>query len=155
MVGHISENKRELTGFLANTVASSEAFDIGAETDSNGGTLSGTDSSVRYLRVSQFLTPESLTFYPRPLGTTRLNPYSAPGTLVEGLKSGMSILGTGPCPTGNVAIPTTADPATLVPLIQPYVFRTTDANAVAAPACKTQGAYPGGNTSFPQLRAEP
>jgi virulence factor Mce-like protein len=155
IVGHVSKNKRELTGFLANTVASSEAFDIGSETDPNGGTLRGTDSSVRYLRVSQFLTPESLTFYPRPLGTTRLNPYTAPGTLVDGLKGGMSIFGTGPCPTGNVAIPTTADPQTLAPLIQPYVFRAADGNGVAAPPCKAQGAYPGGETSFPQLRAEP
>jgi hypothetical protein len=84
-----------------------------------------------------------------------MNPYGAPGSLVDGLKSGGSILGTGPCPVGNVAIPTTADPETLAPLIQPFVFRAQDGNSVAAPPCKVQGAYPGYSTSFPQLRAEP
>jgi hypothetical protein len=84
-----------------------------------------------------------------------LNPYGAPGGLVESLKNGGSIFGTGPCPVGNVAIPTTADPETLAPLIQQFAFRATDRNAVAAPPCKVQGAYPGSATSFPQLRAEP
>jgi phospholipid/cholesterol/gamma-HCH transport system substrate-binding protein len=155
MVDHISQSKHEVTGFLANTVGASEAFDIGAQTDAGNGTLAGTDSSVRYLRLLQALSPESLSYYPRPLGTSRMNPYGAPGTLVDGLKSGGSIFGTGPCPVGNVAIPATADPETLAPLIQPFVFRADNGNAVAAPPCKVQGAYPGQATSFPQLRAEP
>ncbi len=117
--------------------------------------LLGTDSSVRYVRLAQILGPESLSYYPRPLGTSRLNPYGAPGGLTDGLKAGGSIFGTGPCPVGNVAIPTTAEPATVAPLIQPFVFRAEDRNNVAAPACKVQGAYPGSATSFPQLRAEP
>jgi virulence factor Mce-like protein len=155
MVDHISKNKGEVTGFLANTVGASEAFDIGAETNPDSGVLLGTDSSVRYIRLAQILGPESLSYYPRPLGTSRLNPYGAPGGLTEGLKAGGSIFGTGPCPVGNVAIPTTAEPATVAPLIQPFVFRSEDRNNVAAPACKVQGAYPGSATSFPQLRAEP
>jgi phospholipid/cholesterol/gamma-HCH transport system substrate-binding protein len=155
MVEHISKSKGEVTGFLANTVGASEAFDIGAEANAGNGTLGGTDSSVRYLRLAQFLSPESLSYYPRPLGTSRLNPYGAPGGLIEGLKSGGSIFGTGPCPVGNVAIPSTADQESLVLPIQEYAFRTTDRNAVPAPACKVQGTYPGSATSFPQLRAEP
>jgi len=155
LIDHVAQSKREVTGFLANTVGSSEAFDIGAQTNHSNGTLLGTDSSVRYLRLAQFLSPESLSYYPRPLGTSRLNPYVAPGTLVDALKSGGSIFGTGPCPVGNVAIPSTADPETLQPLIQPFVFRADDGNGVAAPPCKVQGAYPGHSTSFPQLRAEP
>ncbi len=155
IIDHVSQSKHEVTGFLANTVGASEAFDIGAESNASFGTLAGTDSSVRYLRLAQFLSPESLAYYPRPLGTSRLNPYAAPGSLVDSLKSGGSIFGTGPCPVGNVAIPTTADPATVAPLIQPYVFRADSGDAVAAPPCKVQGAYPGHSTSFPQLRAEP
>jgi phospholipid/cholesterol/gamma-HCH transport system substrate-binding protein len=155
MVEHISKSKGEVTGFLANTVGATEAFDIGAETDAANGSLAGTDSSVRYLRLAQVLSPESLSYYPRPLGTSRMNPYGAPGGLVDDLKAGGSIFGTGPCPVGNVAIPTTADPATLTDLIQPFVFRAADRNTVAAPACKVQGLYPGSATSFPQLRAEP
>ena len=47
-----------------------------------------------------------------------------------------------------------ADPDALLPLVEPFVFRTPDKDAVAAPACKAQGNYPGFSTSFPQLRAE-
>jgi hypothetical protein len=155
MVDHISKSKGEVAGFLANTVGASEGFDIGAETNRDGGALPGTDSSVRYVRLAQILGPESLSYYPRPLGTSRLNPYGAPGGLVEAIKQGGSIFGTGPCPVGNVAIPTTAESATIPPLVQQFAFRTTDRNAVATPACKVQGNYPGSATSFPQLSAEP
>ena len=155
IVEHVDKSKHELTGAVANAVASSEAFDIGGETNPDAGPLQGTDSSVRYVRVGQFLSPEALTYYPRPLGTTRQNPYTAPGSLVESLKAGGSIFGSGPCPAGNVAIPTAADPETLAPLIQTSVFRAPDGNSVAAPACKAQGNYPGAMTSFPQLRADP
>jgi hypothetical protein len=39
-------------------------------------------------------------------------------------------------------------------LINDYVFRPQD-GVVPAPACRPQGAYPGFDTAFPQLRAEP
>jgi virulence factor Mce-like protein len=150
MVDYIGKNKREVTGFFANLTASSEAVDIGGPS----GSLAGTDSNVHYLRSSQLLSPQALTYYPRPIGTTRLNPYPAPGSLAA-LKAGLSIFGTGPCPAGNPAIPATAEPQSAAEYVQKYAFRTTDRNAVAAPACKVQGIYPGGSTSFPQLRAEP
>jgi phospholipid/cholesterol/gamma-HCH transport system substrate-binding protein len=149
MVDHIAKNKREVTGFFANTVGSTEAYDIG------GQSLPGTTKNVHYLRTAQVLNPESLTYYPRPLGTTRLNPYTAPGSILSSLQTGGSILGSGPCPIGNVGIPVSSDPAIIAPLIQQFAFRTTDRNAVAAPACKVQGNFPGGTTAFPQLRAEP
>jgi phospholipid/cholesterol/gamma-HCH transport system substrate-binding protein len=152
IVSHISKSKREVTGFFANTAAAAEAVDLGGKSQS--GPLAGTDSSVHYLRTAALLNPQALTYYPRPLGTSRLNPYPAPGTLAS-LASGYSIFGAGPCPIGNVAVPATADPESAAPLVQLWAFRTTDGNAVAAPPCKVQGAYPGGSTSFPQLRAEP
>jgi phospholipid/cholesterol/gamma-HCH transport system substrate-binding protein len=148
VIDYVGKNQREVAGLLGNLVSSTGSYDIG------GSSITGTDSNVHYLRTSQALSPESLTFYPHPLGTTRTNPYRAPGTLLDGLKAGGSIFGSA-CPVGDVAIPTTADPQTLVPQLPAYVFRTTDKNAVATPACKVQGAFPGGTTSFPQLRAEP
>jgi phospholipid/cholesterol/gamma-HCH transport system substrate-binding protein len=151
IVDHVAKSKKEVAGLLANATGATEAYDIGGK----GGTIAGTKSNVRYVRVSTFLSPESLTFYPHQLGTTRANPYGAPGSLVDSLKAGGSIFGSGPCPAGNVAIPTTADPETLAPLIQPNVFRAPDGNSVAAPTCKVQGNYPGAMTSFPQVRAEP
>jgi phospholipid/cholesterol/gamma-HCH transport system substrate-binding protein len=147
MVDYIAKNKREVTAFFANTTASSEAVDL---TDS----LKLAHTPVHYLRTSQILNPESLTFYPHPLGTTRLNPYPKPNLLDE-LASGLSIFGSGPCPTGNVAVPAASDPPEITAQVQQFAFRTPDKDAVAAPACKPQGAYPGFSTSFPQLRAEP
>ncbi|MCW2994276.1 MAG: virulence factor Mce family protein [Conexibacter sp.] len=149
IVANVSQSKKEVAGLLANATGATEAYDIGGET------LPGTKSNVRYVRVATFLSPESLTFYPRQLGTTRANPYGAPGSLVESLKAGGSIFGSGPCPAGNVALPTAADNDALLPRIQQFAFRTEDRNAVPAPACKVQGNYPGALTSFPQVRAEP
>jgi phospholipid/cholesterol/gamma-HCH transport system substrate-binding protein len=151
IVRHVSDSKKEVAGVLGNMVSASQAYDIGGEF----GTIAGTKHHVKYVRVATFLSPEALTFYPRQLGTTRANAYRAPGSLVESLKSGASIFGSGPCPAGNVAIPTTAEPEVLAPLIQPYVFRAPDGDSVAVPACKVQGNYPGAMTSFPQLRADP
>jgi hypothetical protein len=94
-----------------------------------------------------------LTFYPRPLGTTRTNAYPKPG-LLDDLAGGLSIFGTGQCAGGDVAIPDEVDPQDLAPLVRDYVFRAPD-GVVARPACKPQGSYPGFATNFPQLRAEP
>jgi phospholipid/cholesterol/gamma-HCH transport system substrate-binding protein len=149
MVRYIGDNKRDVVSFFGNTVASSESYDLGGQY----GTLAGTSHTVRYLRTSQILNPQSLTFYPRQLGSSRNNAYAAPNTVLDGLKNGGSVFGS--CPTGNVAAPTDADPSTLVPLIQQFAFRTDNKNAVAAPACRTQGNYPGFSTAFPQLTAEP
>jgi virulence factor Mce-like protein len=154
MVDYIGQSKQEVTGFFANLTGASQAYDIGAETNPDNGTLAGTDSSVKYLRTTAILSPESLTYYPRPLGSSRLNAYTPPNSILESIKNGGSVFG-GKCPSGNVAIPTAADREGLAPLIQNYVFRTADRNTLAAPACKTQGAFPGFTTDFPQLRAEP
>jgi phospholipid/cholesterol/gamma-HCH transport system substrate-binding protein len=152
-VDYIGQNKREVTGFLGNMTAVSQGYDTASE---NGtGTLEHGTGFVHFLKASQTLNPEALTYYPHQIGTTRVDPYPAPGSLVESLKSGGSIFGGNACPSGNPDIPTTAEPAALAPLIGPLAFRTTDRNAVAAPACKIQGNYPGTTTAFPQLRAEP
>jgi phospholipid/cholesterol/gamma-HCH transport system substrate-binding protein len=149
IVRYIGDNKRDVISFFGNTVGASEAYDLGGKY----GTLAGTSHTVRYLRTSQILNPQSLTFYPRQLGSSRNNAYAAPNTVLEGLKNGASIFGS--CPSGNVAAPTDADPSTLVPLIQQFAFRSDNKDAVATPVCKPQGNYPGFSTAFPQLTAEP
>jgi phospholipid/cholesterol/gamma-HCH transport system substrate-binding protein len=145
----VTQSKHELTGALANLTAASNSHEIGGVEVPNG------KGFIHFLRAGLTITPESLTYYPRQLGSSRVNPYTAPGTLVDRLKTGGSIFGDGPCPSGNPAIPTTAEPAELAPLIQNLAFRTADRNAVAAPTCKAQGNFPGTTTAFPQLRAEP
>jgi phospholipid/cholesterol/gamma-HCH transport system substrate-binding protein len=148
-IGQLAKSKRELTGVLGNLTAASNAYEIG------GDVLPAGKGFIHFLRASLTINPEALTYYPRQIGSTRVNPYTAPGTLVDRLKAGGTIFGDGPCPAGNPAIPTTADPAELAPLIQNLAFRTADRNAVAAPSCKVQGNFPDTSTAFPQLRAEP
>jgi phospholipid/cholesterol/gamma-HCH transport system substrate-binding protein len=147
MVEYIGKSKREVTAFFANTTASAEAVEL-------PDALGKAKAPVHYVRTAQILDPEALTFYPHPLGTTRLNPYAKPNLLDE-LASGLSTFGSGPCASGNVAIPAASDPPDMVAQLQQFAFRTDDKDAVAAPACKPQGTYPGFPTSFPQVRAEP
>jgi virulence factor Mce-like protein len=145
MVDHIGKSKREVTAFFANTTAASQARSL-------PDVIPGARQPVHYLRTSQGLTPESLTFYPRPLGSTRLNPYPKPGLLDE-LAGGLSILGTGDCGGPEISPPSDAAPSELAPLVAQFAFRS-DGGPVARPACKPQGAYPGFSTAFPQLSAE-
>jgi virulence factor Mce-like protein len=148
-IEHVGMSKREITGFLANMTAASEAYEVGGQE-----LKYGSGNFVHFLRTSQTVNPQALTYYPRQIGSSRVNPYRAPGTLLDSLKAGASVFG-GTCPSGNPEIPTTGDPEALGPLIQGLAFRTSDRNGVAAPACKVQGNYPGSTTAFPQLRAEP
>jgi phospholipid/cholesterol/gamma-HCH transport system substrate-binding protein len=147
IVDHIGRNRREVTSFFANTAAATLAKD----TDD---TLDGRhiERPVNLLRTSQSLSPESLTSYPRPLGSTRVNPYPRPGSLDE-LASGLSILGTGDCAGPELTPPAESDPPNLAPLVAEFAFRAPV--PVARPPCRPQGRYPGYTTAFPQLRAEP
>jgi ABC-type transporter Mla subunit MlaD len=67
MVDYIGNNKHEVTSFFANVAAASQARDLNDTLPHSHG------ANVHYLRTSQGLTPESLTFYPRPLASTRTN----------------------------------------------------------------------------------
>ena len=147
MIQHLGANRREITSFMANLTASTLGRDL------PNVTLPLAKDPVQYLRVASVLGPESLTFYPRPLGNSRANAYPAPGTLDQ-LASGLPVYDARGCSNGSVAPPESADPPELQPLISQYVFRT-EGRDVARPGCAEQGPYPGFGTSFPQLRAEP
>ncbi len=149
MIQHLGANRREITSFMANLTASTLGRDLGGRR----GTLPLAEDPVQYLRVASVLGPESLTFYPRPLGNSRANAYPAPGTLDQ-LASGLPVYDARGCSNGSVAPPESADPPELQPLIGLFVFRT-EGRDVARPGCPEQGPYPGFTTSFPQLRAEP
>ncbi len=149
MVQHLGANRREITSFMANLTAST----LGRDTGGQFGSLPRAKNDVQYLRVASLLGPESLSFYPRPLGNSRANAYPAPGTLDQ-LASGLPVYDARGCANGSVAPPESADPPELQPLISQFVFRT-EGRDVARPGCSEQGPYPGFSTKFPQLRAEP
>jgi phospholipid/cholesterol/gamma-HCH transport system substrate-binding protein len=146
IVKYLSSFKREFTSLLGNVVGASLGAD-GQEV------LPGAEGIVNYIRASQTLSPEALSFLPRPLGSSRTNAYVAPGGGGR-LASGLTVLDPSTCGNGDPAPPETSDPATLAPFVKQYAYRT-DGRAVARPACIPQGAFPGFGTTFPQLEPEP
>lgn len=144
MVSYIAAHQRDVTSFFANVSSASLSRDV------NG--LHGA-SEVRYLRTSQTLNPQGLSYYPRALGSSRENAYPAPNAFDQ-LAQGLPVLNPAACATGDVDQPQDSDPPALAPLVRQFAFRT-DGRTVARPACKGQGTYPGFTTAFPQLRAEP
>jgi phospholipid/cholesterol/gamma-HCH transport system substrate-binding protein len=137
LVDYIGQNKREVTAFFANVAAASQARDM-------------TPNALHFLRTSQTLGPEAATVYPHPLGSTRLNPYFAPGAMTQ-LKDGLPAL---ECGSGDPSPPGVFGDTSLSDLFTKYGFRT-EGRDVERPPCKPQGNYPGSGTQFPQLRAAP
>jgi hypothetical protein len=110
-------------------------------------------SHLHFLRTSQTLGPTASTLYPRPIGSTRLNPYVAPGGMTK-LKDGLAVLDKNICGYGDPLAPATFGDESLSELMTKYGFRT-EGRDVARPECKEQGAFPGFGTEYPQVRAEP
>jgi phospholipid/cholesterol/gamma-HCH transport system substrate-binding protein len=143
IVRYLGLNKREVTALLGNFVGATSGRDTTRS------------SPVHYLRALAPLGPQSLSFYPRPLGSSRSNAYAVPGA-ADRLATGLPVYDSRSCTNGDPAPPTSSDPPELVELAQTQAFRTAlgDRN-VLRPACTQQEPYPGFGTSFPQLRAEP
>jgi virulence factor Mce-like protein len=140
-VDYIGKNDHEVTAFFANIAAASQIRDM-------------TPNSLHFLRTSQTLGPAAATVYPHPLGSTRLNPYFAPGAMKQ-LASGLSVLDGSQCGLYNDPLPPGQfGDSTLSDLMTKYGFRTED-RGVAAPPCKGQGRYPTFATLYPQVRAQP
>jgi phospholipid/cholesterol/gamma-HCH transport system substrate-binding protein len=144
MVSYIAAHQREVAAFFANVSSASLARDVNR--------LHGA-AEVHYLRTSQILNPQGLAYYPRALGSSRENAYPAPGWL-DSLASGLAVLDPALCASGDVDQPDDADPPSLAAAVRQFAFRT-DGRAVARPACRAQGTYPGFGTAFPRLTAEP
>jgi phospholipid/cholesterol/gamma-HCH transport system substrate-binding protein len=151
MIRHLDLNRREVTSFMANLTATTNARDL-PDVLPRAQQL-GSRDPVHFLRVSAPLGPESLTFYPRPLGNSRANAYATPGTL-DRLASGLPVYDSRGCSNGDLAPPAATDPPELQPLVELYVFRTKGRD-VARPGCVSQGAFPEFGTSYPRLEPEP
>ena len=147
LIDYLRLNRREVTSFFANTTAASTGRQPRASA------RAPESDPIHYLRVTQTLTPQALSYYARSLGQTRNNAYMAPGGL-DRLASGLAVYDTRFCANGDPTPPTTSDPPTLAPLAVLYAFRT-NSRAVARPPCVGQGNYPGFATQFPRLEPEP
>jgi phospholipid/cholesterol/gamma-HCH transport system substrate-binding protein len=151
MIAHLDRNRREVTSFMGNLTAVTNARDL-TDVLPRAQQLGSTDP-VHFLRVAAPLGPESLAFYPRPLGNSRANAYAVPDAL-DRLASGLPVYDDRGCSNGDVAPPASTDPPELQPLIELYVFRTTGRD-VARPGCAAQGPHPDFGTAFPRLEPEP
>jgi virulence factor Mce-like protein len=141
--------QREILGFFANTVASTQASDRPA----------GSNVPVHYLRTTNPLNPEVLAAYPNRLGTSRPNPYQLPGALTKLGRPSLDVYqdqhcGAGGIPVIGALIPGLI-PAQLDALIKQFVFGNT-ANPIAPP-CNKQGKFTvsGERTDYPHVRVLP
>jgi phospholipid/cholesterol/gamma-HCH transport system substrate-binding protein len=140
VLDYIGRNKREVTAFFANVTAASQIHDQ-------------IPREPHFLRTAQTLGPTAMSFYPRPLGSTRLNPYVAPGGMTK-LATGLPVLDTGNCHNTDPLPPASTGPGSLPELVTTYGIRTTGRDT-ARPACILQGPFGAFGTQFPQLKPDP
>jgi phospholipid/cholesterol/gamma-HCH transport system substrate-binding protein len=145
--------KRELTAFFANTVAATQA------TDSPG----NSGVKVHYLRTTNPVNPETLSLYPRRIGTNRPNPYTFPGAFTRLADPGfLQVYENRQCGAGGIPLPLSAlgvNPALVPPalstLIANTIFNANGGGATPAPPCELQPDFPTSNTHYPHVTALP
>ncbi len=142
--------KGELTAFLANTPAATQAKDA---------------AGIHYLRTVNPLNPENLAVYPRRLGTNRPNPYAKPGNFAQ-LRQGMPVFENRHCGRPEPTITNVPDlPVPLPPPVEELVsqdllnrivqfaFAGSPGGDGPAPPCRLQGPYNFGGeiTQYPHV----
>jgi phospholipid/cholesterol/gamma-HCH transport system substrate-binding protein len=142
--------KNEITAFLANTPAATQASDSGGH----------------YLRTTNPLNAENLAVYPRRVGTNRPNPYTKPGVFRQ-LNRGLPVFDNRHCGAGvpnitNVSLPPLPPslgeeliPTELLNRIVRFAFAGQPGVNGPAPPCRLQGPYNFGGeiTQYPHVRA--
>ena len=139
--------KSELTAFLSNTVAATQAY-----------TIPKPGVQLHYLRTMNPVNPENFAVYPYRLPTNRPNPYAFPRNF-DNLPQGMPAYETRQCGRNGGATPTIVNPLLdilpqeLQDNIQKYAFGPVG-QAVPAPPCKQQPKFPfqGETTQFPHVK---
>jgi len=156
----LSLYKSELTAFFANSVAATQATDVGP-----------TGDRVHYLRTTNPLHPENIAVYPRRIGSNRPNPYLVPRGFDQ-LRSGLPVFEDRHCGNGVPLISQVVEPGlatllrpalgpedaqTLIDNIKKFAFPLTSSGQLPAPPCRRQGTYDtsGERTQYPHLRAKP
>jgi virulence factor Mce-like protein len=145
--------KREITAFLGNTVAASQATDVQPETR----------TELHYLRTTNPVNAENLAVYPRRVGSNRPLAYAQPGAF-DKLKDGLEINEDRQCGRGVPVVSQLADPvlAVLVPAevrkqLSDLFLPATQNTQQPAPACKKQApqTFQGETLQFPHVKPRP
>lgn len=100
IVRYLGLNKREITALLGNFVGATAGRDTSA-------------NQMHYVRATAPLGPQSLSFLPRPLGSSRGNAYAVPGA-ANRLAAGLPVYDSRQCGKGDpISLP--IDPADVAP----------------------------------------
>jgi phospholipid/cholesterol/gamma-HCH transport system substrate-binding protein len=145
--------KKELNAFFSNTVAATEAGD-----KPGAGNV-----FVHYLRTTNPVNPETLSLYPRRLGTNRPNPYQFPGAFTRLANPGfLQVYENRQCGAGGIPLPLSSlgiNPALVPPaisdLIANSIFNANGGGQTPAPPCELQPKFPTSNTQYPHVEALP
>jgi phospholipid/cholesterol/gamma-HCH transport system substrate-binding protein len=151
----IQPYNRELTAFFANTVGATEATD----TPGTAGV------KVHYLRTTNPVNPETLSTYPRRIGTNRPNPYEFPGAFTRLANPGfLQVYENRQCGAGGIPVPLSSvgiNPGLIPPalnsLIANSIFNANGGGGTPAPPCELQPDFTtlGGTTHYPHVVALP
>jgi phospholipid/cholesterol/gamma-HCH transport system substrate-binding protein len=141
---YLSLYRREIAALFANDTATLQA------TDQIG------NNRVHYLRLTSPVNPESLAVYPQRLGSSRHNPYYAPGGLLK-VPGGLEDFNTNLCGAGGFPTLAPASPnfsEQLRSLVLAYFLNN---GVTVAPPCKQQApfTFSGETTQFPHVRTDP
>jgi phospholipid/cholesterol/gamma-HCH transport system substrate-binding protein len=149
----IGPYKRELTAFLGNTVAATQATDV----------TPGTTDRVHYLRTTNPVSPEMLAAYPRRIGSNRPNPYMFPGAFDQ-LKDGLPVFEDRHCGRGVPVVSQELDPVldlvvpdTLEQQIDQFLYPVTSQGQFPAPPCRKQPpfTFQGETSMYPHVKPAP
>ncbi|WP_205697061.1 MlaD family protein [Conexibacter sp. SYSU D00693] len=135
LVRHIARYRREVTAFLGNATAATQA----TAPDASG-------TPRHYLRTTNPINPEALAAQSSRLPTSRANPYPAPGAgaaLARGLATASSCGGTTPAFAGGALDALTGALASTLDAL------TLQGGSPAAPACRVDG------RAFPHVTPRP
>jgi hypothetical protein len=109
------------------------------------------------------VNPETLSLYPRRIGTNRPNPYTFPGAFDRLANPGyLQVYENRQCGAGGLPVPLTAlgvDPAIIPPalndLIANAIFNANGNGQTPAPPCELQPDFPTSHTHYPHVTALP
>jgi len=146
MIQWIGLYKHEITAFLANDVASTQASSLGSDQK----------TQLHYLRTTNPLNPENLAIYPHRISSNRSNPYVAP---LGYSKMPIKVFGKYLCTTNPVPtiLPTAVGdllPQSLYDLINRFAYA---GGNVTSPPCDEQaplGNLIGQPGKYPHVTAE-
>ena len=147
--------KRELNGFFANTVATTQAYDV----------TPGTEEKVHYLRTSNPFNVENLAVYPKRVGSNRPNPYMLPGDFdLLRTQGHLNVFDDRHCGRGVPLISQSINPLLeeilgkeLIKQVEDFAYVATSQTQQPAPPCKKQAPFNFQNeiTQYPHVKPSP